>query len=270
MPNNKIALVTGAATGIGRACALSLAAAGFTIAANYRSKPQEANALVRELATRHADGNGFSKGTDLAHPTDSPHHQCFQADLSESEEAADLVDKVLQAYGRIDVLVNAAGMFSNQDVFSPDFDAWAAGWEHSLRINLHAPVNLAFLTARQMIKQGSGTIVNITSRGAFRGEPTAPAYGAAKAGLNSASQSLAVALAPHGISVFAIAPGWIETPMASPRINGANAAEIRAGIPLGRVGKPEEIANLVVFLAGDNTEYFTGAIFDANGASYLR
>jgi len=252
---NKVALLSGAATGIGRACALSLAAAGFTIAANYRSKAQEADALLKELAADSAS----------AEP-----HRGFQADVSEPAEAAALLSTVLEVYGRVDVLVNAAGMFSNQDIFSSDFDAWTSGWERSLQVNLHAPVNLAFLAAQQMIRQRSGTIINITSRGAFRGEPTAPAYGAAKAGLNSASQSMAVALAPHGISVFAIAPGWIETPMASPRINGANAADIRAGIPLGRVGRPEEIANLVAFLAGDNTEYFTGAVFDANGASYLR
>ncbi len=251
----KVALISGAATGIGRACALSLAAAGFTIAANYRSKAQEADELVQQLTADF--------------PSAAP-HQSFQADVSEPAEATVLLSNVMQVYGRVDVLVNAAGMFSNQDIFSPDFTAWISAWERSLRINLHAPVNLAFLAAQQMIKQRSGTIINITSRGAFRGEPTAPAYGTAKAGLNSASQSLAVALAPHGISVFAIAPGWIETPMASPRINGANAAEIRAGIPLGRVGKPEEIANLVAFLAGENTQYFTGAIFDANGASYLR
>ena len=255
MQANKVALVSGAATGIGRACALSLAAAGFTIAANYRSKAQEADALVTELAANFTAGEA---------------HQSFQADVSDPAQADALISSVMGTYGRVDVLVNAAGMFSNQDIFSPDFSAWTSAWERSMRINLHAPVNLAFLAAQQMIKQRSGAIINISSRGAFRGEPTAPAYGAAKAGLNSASQSLAVALAPHGISVFAIAPGWIETPMASPRINGVNAAEILAGIPLGRVGRPEEIANLVAFLAGENTEYFTGAVFDANGASYLR
>ena len=255
MQANKIALVSGAATGIGRACALSLAAAGFTIAANYRSKAQEADALVTELAANFAAGEA---------------HKSFYADVSDPAQAGALISSVMETYGRVDVLVNAAGMFSNQDVFSPDFSAWTSAWERSMRTNLHAPVNLAFLAAQQMIKQRSGAIINITSRGAFRGEPTAPAYGAAKAGLNSASQSLAVALAPHGISVFAIAPGWVETPMASPRINGVNATDIRTGIPLGRVGRPEEIANLVAFLAGENTAYFTGAVFDANGASYLR
>jgi 3-oxoacyl-[acyl-carrier protein] reductase len=255
MHDNKVALLSGAATGIGRACALSLAAAGFTIAANFRSKSQEADDLIRELAERFT-ANGP--------------HQSFQADVSDPAQAESLIARVMETYGRVDVLVNAAGMFSNQDIFSPDFAAWTSSWQDSLRVNLHAPVNLAYLAAQQMIRQGSGTIINITSRGAYRGEPTAPAYGAAKAGLNSASQSLAVALAPHGISVFAIAPGWVETPMASPRINGANAADIRAGIPLGRVGRPDEIANLVTFLAGDNTQYLTGAVFDANGASYLR
>ncbi len=250
MSEKKIALVTGAATGIGKACALSLAKAGFTIALNYRSKEKEAAACLQELA-----GDG---------------HQLFKADIADKAQAQALVANTVAAFKRIDVLVNAAGAFTNQDIFSEDYSAWTDSWEKSLRVNLLAPVNLAHLVAQAMLAQKRGKIINITSRGAFRGEPTAPAYGASKSALNSASQSLAVALAPHGICVYAIAPGWTETPAASPRINGDNAKEIRAGIPLGRVGKPSEIGNLVAFLAGEETDYLTGAIFDANGASYLR
>ena len=121
-----------------------------------------------------------------------------------------------------------------------------------------------------MTAQGGGKIINISSRGAFRGEPQAPAYGAAKAGLNAMSQSLAQALAPHNIMVYAIAPGFVETDMAAIVLDGPEGPAIRAQSPLNRVGRPEEIAGIAVFLAGPGTDYLTGCIIDANGASYLR
>ena len=121
-----------------------------------------------------------------------------------------------------------------------------------------------------MIKNGGGKIVNISSRGAFRGEPNYPAYGASKAGLNSFSQSLAKALAPYNIIVGVIAPGFVETDMASEFINGADGEEIRKQSPLNRVAKPEEIAKIVAVFAADGFEYMTGGIIDINGASYLR
>lgn len=250
MSEVKVALVTGAASGIGRASALALAKAGFTIAVNYRSKKQEAQALVAELP-----GDG---------------HQAFCADVADAGQAGKLVADVLAAYQRLDVLVNAAGQFTPQDVKSDDYNEWQDGWQHSLQLNLMAPVNLAFLAAKPMMEQGSGKIINITSRGAFRGEPTAPAYGAAKSGLNSATQSLALALGGHGICVYAVAPGWTETPAASPRIRNQGWDDVAAQSPLGRIGRPSEIGNLVAFLAGSETDYLTGAIIDANGASYLR
>jgi len=242
----KIALITGAASGIGRACAIGLAEKGFTIALNYRSQLSAAQKLLRELP-----GAG---------------HRLYQADVTDPSSAQSMVEEVASHFGHIDVLVNAAGLFGRQDINSDDFHQWTRGWQQSLDINLLAPVNLSWLVAKDMLKRSSGKIVNITSRGAFRGEPTAPAYGAAKSALNSASQSMAVALAPHGIHVYAIAPGWVDTPQASPRISD----EMIAGIPLGRVGRPAEIASLVAFLAAGDTAYLTGAIFDANGASYLR
>lgn len=248
-PLIKIALVTGAATGIGRACAHALAEAGYTIALNYRSQLSAAEKVLRELP-----GEG---------------HRLFQANVANADAVQSMMDEVMEAFGHLDVLVNAAGVFTNQAIVGDgqdNYDDWTAGWQQSLATNLVGPVNLAWLAARTMQSRGSGKIINITSRGAFRGEPTAPAYGAAKSALNSTSQSMAVALAPHGVHVYAIAPGWVETPQASPRIS----EEMIAGIPLGRVGRPEEIAALVRFLATGDTGYLTGAIFDANGASYLR
>jgi NAD(P)-dependent dehydrogenase (short-subunit alcohol dehydrogenase family) len=250
MSAKKVALVTGAASGIGRASAIALATAGFSIAVNYRSKKVEALALLEEL-----EGGG---------------HQAFYADVASATDAATLVGDVLGVYQRLDVLVNAAGQFTPQDITSENYEEWQAAWQSSIELNLMAPLNLAFHAAKPMMQQGSGKIINITSRGAFRGEPNAPAYGASKSGLNSATQSLALALGGHGICVYAIAPGWTETPAASPRIRKQGWDDVAAQSPLGRIGRPSEIGNLVAFLAGNETEYLTGTIIDANGASYLR
>jgi NAD(P)-dependent dehydrogenase (short-subunit alcohol dehydrogenase family) len=117
---------------------------------------------------------------------------------------------------------------------------------------------------------GRGRIVNISSRGAFRGEPDAPAYGASKAGLNALSQSLAKALAPNAILVYCIAPGWVETEMAAGHLNGPDGRAILEQHPLGRVSRPEEVAQASVYCALDAPAAMTGCIIDVNGASYLR
>jgi 3-oxoacyl-[acyl-carrier protein] reductase len=121
-----------------------------------------------------------------------------------------------------------------------------------------------------MVAAGRGRIVNISSRGAFRGEPDHPAYGASKAGLNSLGQSMAQALGPHGIYVTTVAPGFVETEMAAPFLDSAAGDAIRAQSPLNRAATPQEIARVVVFLATPGAESTTGAIVDVNGASYLR
>jgi 3-oxoacyl-[acyl-carrier protein] reductase len=187
MMQKKVALVTGSASGIGRACATSLARSGYQIAANYRSREAEVMDLITEL------GQGA--------------HKAFRADIADAAQAETLVAEVVQHYGRVDVLVNAAGQFIRQDISAGDFEQWQQDWAQCMHLNLTAPMNLAFLVSKVMINQQSGKIVNITSRGAFRGEPNAPAYGAAKSGLNSASQSLALALGSQGIHVYAVAPG---------------------------------------------------------------
>ncbi len=139
-----------------------------------------------------------------------------------------------------------------------------------LDTNLIGPANLSYLAARHMIEQGGGRIVNVSSRGAFRGEPEGPAYGASKAGLNAMSQSLAKRLAPHNIFVGVVAPGFVDTDMAARYLDTPRGDEIRAQSPLGRVAKPEEVALAVMFLAAEGAEFTTGAILDVNGASYLR
>ena len=129
---------------------------------------------------------------------------------------------------------------------------------------------MCYFASRLMIKKGGGKIVNISSRGAFRGEPNHPAYGASKAGLNAMSQSLAIALAPHNISVHIIAPGFVETDMATEALEGPAGDAIKKQSPFGRVAKPEEVARLVAVYASEGFEFTSAGIIDINGASYLR
>ena len=190
-------------------------------------------------------------------------------DLSTAQGA----DRVWQAAlerldGRIDVLVNNAGIFEAQAL---DCEDWLAGWERTMAINLTASAQLCRHAVLAWQAAGTGgRIVNVGSRGGYRGEPRSTAYGASKAALHSLSQSLAQELAPHNIFVTAVAPGFVETGMASARLAGPQGDAIRAQSPLGRVARPEEVARTVLFLASPGSEFLTGAVVDINGASYLR
>ncbi len=168
------------------------------------------------------------------------------------------------------MLVNNAGIYELKPLKDLAYAEWQATWGRTLAANLIAPANLSFLAARVMQKQGGGKIINISSRGAFRGEPDAPAYGASKAGLNQLSQSLAWALAPHNIFVGVVAPGFVHTDMAAAILAGPTGDAIRGQSPLGRVATPEEVAQAVIRLAADGMMAATGCIIDVNGASYLR
>jgi len=137
-----------------------------------------------------------------------------------------------------------------------------------MRLVMRGVVDQHVETAEQA--GGGGRIVNVSSRGAFRGEPGQPAYGASKAGLNALGQSLAIALAPHNIMVTGVAPGFVDTDMAAAHLQGASGAAIRAQSPLGRVARPAEVAAAVFYLASPQAEWASGAILDLNGASYLR
>jgi 3-oxoacyl-[acyl-carrier protein] reductase len=251
-------LVTGASRGIGRAIACVLARRGARIAVHYQSNLHAARETLAALA-----GTG---------------HAAFAADLADPAGAAGLWQDVVASFGRIDVLINNAGIYEMHPPLSTDYPAWNAVWERTITTNLLAPANLSLLAAQSMAAAaepraagwGRGRIVNISSRGAFRGEPDAPAYGASKAALNAMSQSLAKALAPQGVYVYCLAPGWVATDMATSHMTGPGGADLLAQHPLGRVATPEEIGEATAFCALDAPAVMTGAIIDLNGASYLR
>lgn len=249
--SGRTALVTGSSRGIGAAIASRLADLGATVAVHYRTSRDAADTVAAALP-----GDG---------------HIVVGADVADPEAVADMVDQVVAALGGIDVLVNNAGVYTRHPLDEMSYDAWQLAWRDVMATNLLGAANVAWCVARHMIDTGrAGRIVNVSSRGAFRGEPEHPAYGASKAALNSMGQSLAQHLAPHGITVTAVAPGFVETDMAAALLDGPTGKAIRGQSPLGRVATPDEIADVVAFLASDSAVIATGTIVDANGASYLR
>ncbi len=240
------ALVTGASGGIGTAICQRLAARGVTVVLHYQG-----NRAAAEATRRALPGEG---------------HTLVQADLS----AADSIEGLWReagSGGRIDVLVNNAGIFPEHPPLSTDYAGWTAACQRTLAINLAAPAHLTYCAARAMAGEGRGRIVSVSSRAAFRGEPRAPAYAASKAGLNALTQSFAKALAAQGVYLFVVAPGWVSTARVAQSIREPS---VLADQPLGRVAAPEEVAQAVEFCALEAPASMTGAILDVNGASYLR
>lgn len=242
-------LITGGSRGIGRAIAAQFAAAGDRVAILDKAPASTMEEVLAKL-----DGTG---------------HVFVQADLTDSEAVLAAVDSAAEQLGGLDVLVNDAGVYTLHSITDCSYEAWQEQWSTTLAVNLVGAANVTWCAVRHMKERG-GRIVNVTSRGAFRGEPIAPAYGASKAGLNSFTQSLAVALAPHRIAVSAVAPGFVATDLTREYLEVPSGDEIRAQSPYGRVAEPEEIAAGVFYLASAQAEWASGAILDLNGASYLR
>lgn len=246
----KIVLITGASRGIGRAAARLFATSGARIVVHYR---QDSDAAKETLASLDGDG-----------------HCAIAADVSDPDQVASLIDESTERMGGLDVVVNNAGIGAHHIVGEVSYAEWQQAWQRILATNLLGPANLSFCAANYMMHNGGGRIVNVSSRGAFRGEPKQPAYGASKAGLNAMGQSLAQALAPHGVFVYTVAPGFVQTDLAAARLAGPDGDAIRAQSPLNRVARPEEVARAVVMLAIEAPDFMTGCIVDVNGASYLR
>ncbi|MFD4370430.1 SDR family NAD(P)-dependent oxidoreductase [Streptomyces sp. NPDC058486] len=246
-------LVSGASRGLGRALAQAFAANGDRVAVHYGTRADEARATLASL-----EGTG---------------HVLVGGDLADPAGAAEVVGAAVEGLGEggIDVLVNNAAVAAPHPLAETPYEEWAAIWQRHVAVNLLATANLSHLVARRLIDRGSGgRVVNIGSRGAFRGEPDHPAYGATKAAVHALGQSLAVSLAPHGIAVASVAPGFFTTERVAPRLEGPEGEAIRAQSPFGRVADADEIAAAVLWLASPAAEWASGTVLDLNGASYLR
>ena len=247
---NKKVLITGSSRGIGRATAIAFAENGAQVGINYRSDDKAANSTLSLL-----NGQG---------------HRLFKIDISRKDSPKQLIDDFIDVYGKIDILVNNAGISVFHEIDIVNFNDWTDAWESIVNTNLLSVAHMCYWGSKHMIKNGGGRIVNVSSRGAFRGEPTQSAYGASKAGLNSLSQSLAKALAKYKIYVGVVAPGFTETDMGVSTLTEREKAMLIKESPFKRMAKPEEVAHTIMFLASEGAEYTSGTIIDVNGASYLR
>ena len=243
-------LITGASGGIGRAAAIECATRGARIGVHYNGNLERAEATLAALP-----GEG---------------HRLFQCDITDPQAVETLVDDAEQFFGGLDVLVNNAGVSQRHRFEDIDYATWQKSWHRIVTTNLTAVSNLSFCAGKKMIARGGGRIVNVSSRGAFRGEPLMPWYGASKAGMNAMGQSLAQALGPLGVFVYTVAPGFVETEMAAAVLASPEGDNIRNQSTIGRVAQPEELGKTIGFLALEAPEFMTGCIIDVNGASYLR
>ncbi|HEV7207947.1 MAG TPA: SDR family oxidoreductase [Mycobacteriales bacterium] len=260
MSEGRGVLVTGASRGIGAATAEAFAAEGDRVAVHYRSD--------RAAAERVLDG---LPGTG---------HQLVHGDIAEPDQVAALVATAIDGLDGVDVLVNNAAVYDDawpgsrrlsHPLADTDYARWQQSWRRTLEVNLLGTANVTWCVARHMLDTGrAGRIINVGSRGAYRGEPEVPAYGASKAGVHALGQSLAVALAPFGIGVASVAPGFVATDMTSALLAGPAGAPIRAQSPWGRVGTVREIAAAILWLASPDAQWASGAVLDLNGASHLR
>jgi len=247
---DKNVLITGGSKGIGYAAAKLFAKCGANVMITYRTGKRAAEKMLKELSP----GKHAAYALDVTDP--SAIEACFNA--------------ISKQYASLDILVNNAGVFIEHPILDVSFEEWNSRWEQTLKTNLLGAANMCYYASRLMVKQRYGKMINISSRGAFRGEPDHPAYGASKAGLNAMSQSLAVALAPYNISVHIIAPGFVDTDMAHDVLKSPLGEQIKKQSPFGRVAQPDEVARLVAVYASDGLEFTSAGIVDINGASYLR
>jgi 3-oxoacyl-[acyl-carrier protein] reductase len=250
MELRRTVLVTGGSRGIGSAIAQEFARHGDRIAVHYSASKSRAVEIAESLT-----------GLD---------HIIAQADLRDPNEIRNMVGEVGHAFGHIDVLINNAGVFFDHTIESSTYEQWQEAWTNVIGINLIGAANVTWCALQYMPRNSTSRIVNIGSRGAFRGEPKSPAYGASKAGIVAFGQSIAIALAPLKIAVTTLAPGFVDTDMAAEILQGDSGDEIRQQSPFDRVATPQELSKAVYFLASPDAEWASGAVLDYNGASYLR
>ena len=238
----KTVIITGASKGIGRATAKKFAKEGFRVVINYNNSKEEAYALEKEL----------SEITEVI---------SIKADISKNEEAEFLVSETVKRFGKIDVLINNAGISMHSTLFS---DTDEKDWQQIFNVNLFGMFNVTKAALPFMIHEKRGSIVNVSSIWGVSGASCEVLYSSAKAAVNGFTKSLAKELAPSGIRVNAIAPGVIETKM-NAFLSEEERKAIEDEIPMGRYGSPEEIASAIHFLASDKSSYITGQVLTADG-----
>ena len=245
--SGKTVLVTGGSRGIGRAAAEILAAAGARVAINYRTSDAAAEGFVRE--TRAAGGEALA----------------LAGDIGNFREAYQLVSDVVAAWGRLDVLVNNAGVWEEDEAGSGDLDVW----RRTLDVNVLG-AHVVTDAAIPHLERERGSIVFVSSTAGQRGEARHSAYAASKGALISYTKSLATELGPRGIRVNCVAPGWVDTEMTAEALGDPRArAEIERSIPLGRVATPADVAGAILVLVSDLARHVQGEILNVNGGSVL-
>ena len=242
MLTGKVALVTGAGRGIGKEIALTLAQNGATVIVNYNGSKESAEAVVNEITANGGSAEAV---------------QCNVSDFAASEE---FVKEILAKYKKVDILVNNAGVTRDNLIMrmsEADYDA-------VLDINLKGAFNMIRHLSRSFIKQKGGKIINISSVSGVMGNAGQANYSASKAGLIGLTKSVARELASRGICVNAVAPGFIDTDMTKALSDDAKAG-LNGMIPMGKMGSTKDVANLVLFLAGNNSDYITGQVISVDG-----
>ena len=209
---NKNVLITGGSRGIGKAAAKLFAASGANVIVTYLSNYLAAEETLAE----------FGQGK----------HSIYQLNVADPVSIKKIFDELTGRYRKLDVLVNNAAVYTEHKILGTTWENWQECWTATIKANLDGPANMCWHAAQLMAVHKSGKIINISSRGAFRGEPDHPAYAASKAGLNAMSQSLAIALAPVGVSVHVIAPGYVETEMAVNALSGPRGRNHKKSKPI--------------------------------------
>ena len=243
---NKVAIVTGAATGIGEAIAIQMAREGAAVTIDYIAGQQD---KANEVVTRIKKDGGNAIAVEV--------------DVTKEDQVKNLIMQTARTFGRLDILVNNAGVEREHPFLEMPLDVW--NWV--LAVDLTGPWLCSQAAARQMVKQGDGgRIINISSVHEDLPMPTNAPYCAAKGGLRMLMRTIAVELAPHKITVNNIGPGAIDTDLDAPTINDPSKFQkLLSEIPLGRVGQPSEVARLAVFLASDAAAYITGSTYFIDG-----